>query len=45
MVDGEQGGISQSVDWQDGGGFRFFKLEPPIFDEYGKLNTEVDLPH
>ena len=26
VVDGEQGGISRAVDWQGGGGFKFFEL-------------------
>jgi len=26
VVDGEQGGISQAVNWKGGGGFRFYKL-------------------
>jgi adenine-specific DNA-methyltransferase len=41
VVDGEQGGISKSVNWQGGGGFRFFKLGQPVFDAYGKLNSEI----
>ena len=41
VVDGEQGGISKAVNWQGGSGFRFFKLGQPVFDEYGKLNTDI----
>jgi adenine-specific DNA-methyltransferase len=41
VVDGEQGGISKAVDWQGGGGFRFFKLGQPVFDAYGKLNHDI----
>lgn len=41
VVDGEQGGISKTVDWQGGGGFRFFKLGEPVFDAYGKLNHDI----
>ncbi|PPD34217.1 MAG: site-specific DNA-methyltransferase [Methylomonas sp.] len=41
VVDGEQGGISKVVDWQGGGGFRFFKLGEPVFDAYGKLNHDI----
>lgn len=29
VVDGEQGGVSEAVDWKGGGGFRFLKLGPP----------------
>jgi adenine-specific DNA-methyltransferase len=41
VVDGEQGGISKTVDWQGGCGFRFFKLGEPVFDPYGKLNHDI----
>lgn len=41
VIDGEQGGISKARDWQDGGGFRFFKLGEAVFDEYGSLNAEI----
>lgn len=41
VVDAEQGGISKSLNWQGGGGFRFCKLGPTVFDEYGLLNHEI----
>jgi len=41
VVDGEQGGISKAVNWQGGGGFRFCKLGPTVFDEFGVLNSEI----
>ncbi len=41
VVEGEQGGISKTRDWQGGGGFRFFKLGEAVFDEYGSLNAEI----
>ena len=44
VVDGEQGGISKAVDWQGGGGFRFFKLGEAVFDEYGSLNSDIKFP-
>lgn len=39
VVDGEQGGISKSVNWQGGGGFRYFKLAPTLLteDKWGNL--------
>lgn len=39
VIDGEQGGISKSVNWQGGGGFRFFKLAPTLLteDKWGNL--------
>ena len=41
VVDGEQGGISQAVQWQGGGGFRFYQLGEAIFDDDGQLNQRV----
>lgn len=41
VIDGEQGGISASMDWKGGGGFRFCTLGEPAFDEQGRINTEV----
>ncbi|MEL6113257.1 MAG: site-specific DNA-methyltransferase, partial [Pseudomonadota bacterium] len=44
VIDGEQGGISKSVDWQGGGGFRFYRLGAEIFDETGQLNPAIKFP-
>ena len=41
VVDGEQGGISEEVNWQGGGGFHFYRLGEAIFDEEGKINPAV----
>ncbi len=41
VIDGEQGGISKSVGWQGGGGFRFYRLGPPIFDEEGHIRSDI----
>ncbi len=41
VIEGEQGGISEAVNWQGGGGFRFCKLGQPVFDEYGSLNPNI----
>jgi len=41
VVDGEQGGISQAVGWQGGGGFRFFNLGQPVFLADGGINPEI----
>lgn len=37
VVDGEQGGISKSVNWQGGGGFKFYTLAPSLLkqDKFG----------
>jgi adenine-specific DNA-methyltransferase len=39
VVDGEQGGISKAVNWQGGGGFKFFTLAPSLLkeDKFGNL--------
>lgn len=41
VVDGEQGGISKAVGWQGGGGFCFFRLGKPVFDETNRINPQV----
>jgi adenine-specific DNA-methyltransferase len=41
VVEGEQGGISQAVGWQGGGGFRFMALGEPVFDEAGCISPDV----
>ena len=41
VIAGEQGGISQAVGWQGGGGFRFMRLGAPIFDADGCIHPEV----
>ena len=44
VIDGEQGGISKSVNWQGGGGFRFCQLGATVFDKLGLLNPEIQFP-
>ncbi|WP_396269753.1 site-specific DNA-methyltransferase [Ideonella sp.] len=41
VVEGEQGGISESVGWKGGGGFRFMTLGEPAFDADGRINPSV----
>lgn len=41
VVEGEQGGISESVGWKGGGGFQFLKLGETVFDEAGAINPKV----
>jgi adenine-specific DNA-methyltransferase len=41
VIEGEQGGISQSVNWQGGGGFRFHTLGEPVFDADGGIHPAV----
>ena len=41
VIGGEQGGISESVKWHGGGGFRFYRLGPPVFDEDGHIRSDI----
>ena len=45
VIEGEQGGISEAVDWKGGGGFRFYKLGASIFDTDGRINSEIRFAH
>jgi len=44
VIDGEQGGISESAGWKGGGGFRFYCLGPPVFDEEGHIRQDIRFP-
>jgi adenine-specific DNA-methyltransferase len=41
VIAGEQGGISQAENWQGGGGFRFYRLGEPIFDDDGSIRQGI----
>ena len=41
VIEGEQGGISKSVSWNGGGGFRYCTLGQTAFDADGRINPEV----
>jgi len=41
VIEGEQGGISESVGWNGGGGFRFYRLGAPVFDETGHVSPDI----
>lgn len=41
VIDGEQGGISKYLNWQGGGGFRFYKLGNEVFDAEGNINENI----
>lgn len=45
VVDGERGGISESVKWTGGGGFRFYKLGAPVFDNAGHICADIRFEH
>lgn len=41
VIDGEQGGVSEAVGWTGGGGFRFYRLGPSVFDETGQIRPDI----
>jgi adenine-specific DNA-methyltransferase len=41
VIEGEQGGISNDVSWQGGGGFNYYHLGESVFDEEGHINSKV----
>jgi adenine-specific DNA-methyltransferase len=45
VIDGEQGGISEAVGWEGGGGFRFCRLGEPVFDAEGRINPAIRFAH
>jgi len=45
VIEGEQGGISKNVNWQGGGGYRFYQLGSTVFDSEGRINPEISFSH
>jgi hypothetical protein len=45
VIAGEQGGVSEAVDWEGGGGFRFYTLGEPVFDADGGINPRSGSEH
>lgn len=41
VIEGEQSGISKAVKWDGSGGFRFYRLGVPVFDENGHVADGV----
>lgn len=41
VIEGEQGGISEAVNWNGGGGFRFYTLGDTVFLADGSINPQV----
>jgi adenine-specific DNA-methyltransferase len=44
VIAGEQGGISASVNWNGGGGFRFYRLGAAVFDPSGHISKDISFP-
>lgn len=45
VVDGEKGGVSEDVEWEGGGGYRFMKLGPSIFNDQGSVRDGIKFEH
>lgn len=41
VVDGDEGGVSELVGWQGGGGFKFYRLGEAVFDAQGHINKNI----
>lgn len=44
VIKGEQSGVSKAIDWKGGGGFRFYHLGDPVFDEAGHIAKGIRFP-
>lgn len=45
VIKGEQSGVSGDVKWKGGGGFQYYHLGSPIFDDLGNINKDVSFEH
>ena len=45
VIEGEQGGISESVEWTGGGGYRFYRLGAEVFNADGGINPGIPFRH
>ncbi|WP_390582884.1 site-specific DNA-methyltransferase [Erythrobacter sp. MTPC3] len=41
VIEGEQGGISEAVNWHGGGGYRYYRLGTPAFDASGRIEPNI----
>jgi adenine-specific DNA-methyltransferase len=41
VIDGEQGGISKTVNWKGGGGFKFYELAPTLLEKSKRGNLVI----
>ena len=41
VIEGEQGGISEEVNWQGGGAYHFYRLGKCVFDENGRITPGI----
>ncbi len=45
VVAGEKSGVSQLEGWEGGGGFSFYRLGEPVFDDDGRINPAIRFVH
>ena len=46
VIDGDDpGGVTEAVGWQGGGGFRYYKLGVPVFDQDGHIDERIKFEH
>jgi len=45
VIEGEQGGISKAINWQGGGGFRFYTLGAALFAADGTIHPDIKFAH
>jgi adenine-specific DNA-methyltransferase len=41
----EQSGVTKAEGWKGGGGFRYYKLGVPVFDENGRIDRRIKFEH
>jgi adenine-specific DNA-methyltransferase len=44
VIAGEQGGVSEALNWSGGGGYRFYRLGEPVFDADGGIAADIRFP-
>lgn len=44
VIGGEQGGVSEAVGWNGGGGYRFYRLGDKVFDADGRIADGIRFP-
>jgi len=44
VIAGERGGISEAVGWAGGGGYRYYRLGPPVFEADGHIADDIRFP-
>lgn len=45
VTKGDKSGVSKAVNWNGGGGFKFYRLGESVFDSEGRINSNVNFEH